>query len=83
MARSRYCGCMNNRLGARPNGREIATGVAISVAAALAASAATFLFDLHPAVMSFGVIVGIALGTMLARHMASKRLAATSSPDHR
>src|SRR5688572_22547714 len=78
-ARSWYRGCMSEHPGTRPNGREIAAGIAIAVSAALAGSAGVFLFDLHPAVMSFAMIVGIALGTLLARHMAGKRLAAASS----
>lgn len=67
----------------RPNARELAVGVSIAVAMVLAASAAVFLFDLHPAVMAFGMFVGSSLGLVQSRRMAIKRLAAATGPDAR
>lgn len=61
----------------RPNAREIAAGVAVSVAIVLAASAAVFLFELHPAVMIFGMILGSSLGMLQARRMTTKRITST------
>jgi hypothetical protein len=59
----------------RPNARELAIGAATAAAVSIAASSCVLMFGLPPAVMGFGMIMGMGIGRWQSRRMMSRRLA--------
>jgi hypothetical protein len=59
----------------RRNAREIAIGAVIAAGVSIAASSCVLLFDLHPGLMGFGMILGMGIGQLESRRLMSERLA--------